>query len=73
MVAWYDDDDDDDDALLLVVAFVSHRTKAYGCLVYTTWTCTDTGCTSPLIAVSQGATLVPAVASSKAGPTFEQA
>ena len=51
MVAWYDDDDDDDDDLLMVV-FLSHRTKAYGWLVYITWTCTDTGCTSPLIAVS---------------------
>ena len=52
MVAWYDDDDDDDDDDLLMVVFLSHRTKAYGCLVYITWTCTDTGCTSPLIAVS---------------------
>ena len=50
MVALYDDDDDDDDDddLLLVVAFLSHRIKAYGCVVYITWTCTDTGCTSPL-------------------------
>jgi hypothetical protein len=70
MVAWYDDDDDDD---LLMVVFLSHRTKAYGCLVYITWTCTDTGCTSPLIAVSQGATLLRPFFFWKAGPTFEQA
>ena len=31
----YDDDGDDDDAddLLMLVAFLSQRTKAYGCLV----------------------------------------
>ena len=31
----YDDDGDDDDAddLLMLVAFLSPRTKAYGCLV----------------------------------------
>ena len=32
-----DDDDDDDEDLLMVVAFLSHRNKAYDCLVYIPW------------------------------------